>query len=298
MGGMYLIVGALGFIGNKLYDYFKSDGLDVKGTYCSQTFEGAERDGIHLDLNNPDFSHIFGLKNLTHIFLCHGVTNIDQCKTNNNSAYIINVANTIGMLRGFVHTDVVPIYLSTDMVYDGTKKDFSESDELAPSTEYGKQKVEVENYIITNFSRYIILRLTKVYGVERGDGTLFTSWLDSLMRHKTIPCADDVFISPLYVMDVVGALEELIDGEHYGIFNLGGIETATWYDFALRLAKYFKCDLSLVEKKSIGDFKFVEQRPLYSSLNSSAIRETIELRLTPLRVCFKMIDQSCGAMAD
>ena len=71
--GMLLIIGASGFIGNKLYNYFKSKGLDVKGTYYSKTFEGAERDGVYLDLSNPDLSHISDLKNLTHILLCHGV---------------------------------------------------------------------------------------------------------------------------------------------------------------------------------------------------------------------------------
>ena len=60
---MLLVIGASGFIGNKLYSYFKSKGLDIKGTYYSKTFEGAERDGMYLDLSNPAFSNILDLKN-------------------------------------------------------------------------------------------------------------------------------------------------------------------------------------------------------------------------------------------
>ncbi len=123
---MFLVIGASGFIGAKLYKHFKNKGLDVKGTYYSRTFEGAERDGIYLDLGNPDFSNILALKDLTHIFFCNGITNIDECKINRSSSYKINVANTIKLLDSFRHA--VPIYLSTDMVYSGTPKNPTESD--------------------------------------------------------------------------------------------------------------------------------------------------------------------------
>lgn len=289
---MLLVIGASGFIGNKLYNYFKSKGLEVKGTYYSKTFEGAERDGIYLDLSNPDFLSILDLKDLTHISFCNGVTDIDECKINRHSSHKINVTNTIKLLEGFRHTHVVPIYLSTDMVYSGTQKNFTESDIPAPPTEYGKQKVEVENYITTQFSKYIILRLSKVYGIEKGDQTLFTSWLDSLMGHKTIFSAADIFLSPIYVMDVVHALDGFVTGKHYGIFNLGGQETATRYEFSQRLAKFFKYDPSLIEKKSINDFKFIEPRPIYSSLSSSKTIEATGIKLTPLEDCFKLIKNS------
>ena len=275
---MFLVIGASGFIGSKLHNYFKRQGLEVKGTYCSRTFERAERDGIYLDLANPDFSNIFGLKDLTHIFFCNGITNIDECKTNRDFAYRINVTNTVRLLKNFIDTTVVPIYLSTDMIYSGTKKEFTESDIPASATEYGKQKLEVENYIQTHFSKYIILRLTKIYGVEKGDQTLFTSWLDSLMGQEVIYSTDDIFVSPVYVIDVVHALNRLVTGEHYGIYNLGGHENATRYEFSQRLARYFKCDLTLIERKSINNFRFVEPRPLHSSLSSSRIIEATGMK--------------------
>ena len=293
---MFLIVGASGFIGNKLYNYFKSKGLEVKGTYYSRTFEGAERDGIDLNLGNPDFSNILGLNDLTHIFFCHGVTNIDECKMNRDSSYKINVTNTIKLLESFRHTDVVPIYLSTDMVYSGTQKNSTESDMPAPVTEYGRQKVQVENYITTQFSKYIILRLSKVYSIEKGDQTLFTSWLDSLMERKTILAAADIFISPIYVMDVVHALDGLVTGKHYGIFNLGGQETATRYEFSRRLAKFFNYDLSLIEEKSVNDFNFIEPRPLYSSLSSAKTIEATGIKLTSLEDCFKLMGKYINNM--
>jgi dTDP-4-dehydrorhamnose reductase len=289
---MILVIGASGFIGNKLYSYFTSKGLDIRGTYHSKTFEAAEKDGIYLDLGNPDFSNILDLKDLTHIFFCNGVTNIDECKINRNSSYKINVTNTIKLLESFKHIHVIPIYLSTDMIYSGTKKEFTEYDIPTPHTEYGRQKLEVENYITTQFSNYIILRLTKVYGIEKGDQTLFTSWLDSLIEHKTIFVTDDNFISPIYIMDVINTLDCLLTRKQYGTFNLGGHETATRYEFSKRLAEFFMYDLSLIERKSISEFKFIEQRPLYSSLSSSKTIEATGIELTLMEDCFKAMKEN------
>lgn len=286
---MLLIIGASGFIGNKLYNHFKSKGLDVKGTYYSKTFEGAEKDGIYLDFNDSDFSSILKLEDLTHVFLCHSITGIDACKINRDISYKINVTNTTELLKHFIHTNVVPIYLSTDMVYSGTKKNFAESDAPAPPTEYGRQKVEVENYITKEFNKYIILRLTKVYGVEKDDQTLFTSWLGSLIKHKTIYSADDILISPIFVKDVIHALDSLVFGKHYGIFNLGGQETLTRYECSLKLAEFFNLDSSFIQRCSIKDFNFVEPRPLYNSLNSSKVRAATGIKLTSLEDSFKLI---------
>jgi len=286
---LFLIVGASGFIGNKLYNHFKSKGLDVKGTYYSKTFKGAEKDGIYLDFNDSDFSNILQLKGLTHIFLCHGMTGIDECKINRDISYKINVTNTTELLKNFTYSNVIPIYLSTSMVYRGTKKNFAESDTPAPSTEYGKQKVEVENYITKEFNKYIILRLTKVYGVEKDDQTLFTSWLDSLIEHKTIYSADDILISPIFVMDVVHALDGLVFGKYYGIFNLGGQETLTRYECSLKLAKFFNLDSSFIQRCSIRDFNFVEPRLRYSALNSSKVIAATGIKLTSLEDSFKLI---------
>lgn len=286
---MFLIIGASGFIGNRLYNYFKSKGLDAKGTYYSKTFEGFERDGIYLDFSDPNFSEILELKNLTHIFFCNGIARIDECKINRDLSYKINVTNTINLLENFIQTDTIPIFLSSDMVYNGTKKFYKEEDDVCPITEYGKQKVEVENYIIKHFKKYIILRLTKVYGVEKGDKTIFVSWFDSFMKQETISSVVDNFISPLFVMDIVHALERLILGKHYGIFNLGGPELLSRYELSLRFAKFFGFNTSLVQKKSIKNFKFIEPRYLYNGLDSSRIINVTSIKLTSIEEGFKLI---------
>jgi dTDP-4-dehydrorhamnose reductase len=51
-------------------------------------------------------------------------------------------------------------------------------------------------------------------------------------------------------------------------------------------------DLSLIEKKSINDFQFIEPRPLYSNLDSSKTIEAAGIELTSLEDCFKLMKEN------
>lgn len=294
---MFLIIGASGFIGNKLYNQFNGQGIDIKGTYYPDEFEGTKEDQIYLDLglNDPNFSEILKLKGLTHIFYCNGITSIDKCKINYDLSYKINVTNTIKLFENFKRTETIPIFLSSDMVYNGNKKFYNEEEEVCPITEYGKQKVEVEKYIMNNFEKYIILRLTKVIGIKKGDKTLFTSWFDTLVKNKPIYSAVDNYLSLVYAEDVVSAINLLVVGNHNGVFNLGGSEILSRYDWSIKFANFLGLNSSLIHKKFIKDFKFIEPRLAYSSLDSSKIIKTTGIKLTLIEDCFNMMKRNYEA---
>lgn len=286
---MLLVIGASGFIGSKLFRHFQQKGVKVKGTYYTKTDNMPDEDRIYLDLNKGDGQEIIQSNNIKYILLCHGISNIDQCKRNRDESYRVNVENTIRFLNNFAKLEVVPIYLSTDMVYNGKKQNPTELDEPEPITEYGRQKAKVEDYVKSRFSNYIILRLTKVFGVEKGDKTIFTSWMDRLLMGEKILSAYDSFISPVCITDVVEAIDTLMDNRHYGIYNLGGHEVLSVYEFSRRLAHFFYYDVSHIEKISIRDFNFVEQRPEYNSVDSTKIKRILSNKETPYENYFKLI---------
>ncbi len=291
---MVLIVGASGFIGNKLYFYFKGERINTKGTYSTKVNNISAEDRIHLDLRDQNFDEVLKLKELTHIILCHGVSRIDKCKTEQELLYKVNVLNTIRLLNSFkdLNGDITPIYFSTSMVYKGDKKNANELDELVPATQYGRQKLEVEQFIENQFKKYIILRLTKVFGVEKGDKTLFTLWLDTLIRNEQIHAASDISISPVYVMDVIKVLKRLMIGNHFGIYNLGGNSAGSIYNFAKRLAEFFHFDSQLIRKVSINDFQFEEPRPKYNGVDSTKAKKTTDIHLISYEESFDLVNRS------
>lgn len=284
---MFLIIGASGFIGNKLYLDLKRRGLDVKGTY--HTDASNLSGGLYLDLLNGNFEEVLKLKELTHIILCHGISNIESCKKDTELSHRINVTNTIGLLNHLKGSGIVTIYFSTSMVYDGEKKYPDETEKPNPLNEYGRQKLSVEHYIKETFDKYIILRLTKVFGVERSDKTLFTSWLDKLMNKERIYTADDIFISPVFIMDVIRVVDALVNGSHYGVYNIGGEDIMSIYAFSISLAEFFRYDTNRIQHMSIKDFNFTEKRPKFNSVDPTKVKETTNVALTPYKRCFRLM---------
>lgn len=292
-----LIIGASGFIGSKIYSYLKQKGMKVQGTYHANANNmWSENDKIYLNLNSNDFSEIskLNLKEINYVILCHGISNIDQCKTDSTVSYRVNVQNTVKILNLFRNSNLVPIYLSTNMVYSGNKCNHTEHDQPHPNTEYGKQKLEVENSIKSMFENNIILRLTKVFGVEKSDGTLFTHWIDKLRDNEKIYAASDVFISPVFIMDVLTAVESLIKNQHFGTYNLGGNATLSTYEFAKKIANYFEYSSNVINKVKIRSSSLIEKRSKYNSVNSKKIRQIMDNDLTSYEVCFEIIKRNYG----
>ncbi len=96
----------------------------------------------------------------------------------------------MGSQRLFCTQLIKVVFLSTSLVYAGDDVAHTEQDEPPPITEYGRQKVAVGKFINENFHNALILRLTKIFGVEKGDDTLFPAdRLDRMSSGQTIRVA-------------------------------------------------------------------------------------------------------------
>ena len=115
----------------------------------------------------------------------------------------------------------MPIYASTEYVFDGTHGAWRETDEPHPSTQYGIQKLEVERRLLADPRRSLIVRLSRVVGTERGTHSVLGPWLDEISAGKTIRCATDQVFSPADVRDIAGALIRLAGSGATGLYHLG-----------------------------------------------------------------------------
>jgi dTDP-4-dehydrorhamnose reductase len=252
-----LVIGSEGFIGSRISRRLAE--LDWHVTRSTKE---------QLDLRCPSFAWLHALPKIDYVFCCAQSGDIDECKRNEPATRAVNVDGMISVLEALRDTMQVPVYLSTNMVFAGERADYDESDVPDPTTSYGRQKLEVEEYIRKSFSRFLIARLTKVYSVDVNDHTLFTSWLDSWAQGQPVRAATDLTISPVYVGDVTSALLALIESDHLGLHHIVGPESASVYDFAVRLARCFGVATTSVEPVSRALFSAGEARPRFQTLRS------------------------------
>jgi len=178
---------------------------------------------------------------------------------------------------------VRPIFASTEVVFDGRKGQYTETDCVNPVLTYAKQKVEIENFIETRFKDYLIVRLALVYGSEPNDNTLLTTWAKTLTERKPIACAHDYLSSPVYIKDVVESIIMLIQRGCQGIYHLAGkgsYSRCDLLDILLSESLRFGVESSPIRRCSINDFDVKEPRPLnVTMIPDKLIRDTgINLR--------------------
>ena len=86
---------------------------------------------------------------MKYLIISHGINiNLDKTKKNYKKSYFINVYKTKKIIDYCFNKKIIPVYISSDGVFDGLKGNYKETDLKNPIHSYGKIKNEVEKYII------------------------------------------------------------------------------------------------------------------------------------------------------
>lgn len=262
----YLIIGASGLIGARLYAVLGR--THALATYHTRPVTG----GIAFDVDRMRLADtvLRQYRGLTHAFLVHGVTAIDSCALDPAGTARTNVAGTQRVIDDLVEHGITPVFASSDAVFDGSRGLWTEDDQVNPILTYGRQKVEVERYLLEKSSAALVLRLPKVVAAALDADDMLSEWIKSLEAGETIRCARDQIFSPITVDDAVEAFVRLAKSGRAGIYHVCGPRPVSRLELLQllleELASYRKFSNQIVSC-SIRDFKFSEPRPLDTSMS-------------------------------
>jgi len=207
--------------------------------------------------------------------LIHGaaLTNVDGCEENADLAYKINAEGTANLADECEKNNCLMIYISTDYVFDGTKKTpYVETDEPNPINEYGKNKLGGEK-AVEKLDNYYILRTSWVYG---GGHNFVRTMIELAKKMDEIKVVNDQFGRPTYALDLAKAIYDVIKNRpKVGIYNVTGDgEIISWAEFAEEIFKIagFKTKVTgiLTDEYFAGyPGKKIASRPKNSALDLS-----------------------------
>ena len=220
-----LIIGASGFLGNKLIEVFSKE-FEVFGTYNSKKKEKL----IQLNIpNEAQVKETIEKINPDIIMLTAAETNVDLCETNVQHAEKVNIKGVENVTKCCGNIKLV--YYSTDSVFDGEKGNYVETDTSNTVNFYGKTKLMAEE-AVKKLNNFLILRTCMLYS-DQSESPKFINWLiRNLNENKKVNVVIDLFATPTLIDDLATASLELIRKDRTGIYHVAGATALSCYEMA------------------------------------------------------------------
>jgi dTDP-4-dehydrorhamnose reductase len=209
---------------------------------------------------------------------CAAMSKTLECQANPAQARKINVEATA--LLAALAADADFILFSSDLVFDGRKGNYLETDAVNPLSIYGETKVAAEAVVSAN-SRHAVVRTSLNSGATPGGSAYNEQFRAVWAQGKTLQLFHDEYRSPISATVTARAVWELAARPRGGLWHLAGAERLTRLQIGQLLAARHPELAARIESCPRRDYQGAP-RPEDTSLNCAKIQPHLSFRLPGL----------------
>src|SRR5690606_4610767 len=224
---MILVTGAGGQVGRELLRIGTARGARIVGLARTE-----------LDVSDADAVHAaLAAHRPTLVVNAAAFTTVDRAEADPGAALAANRDGPAHLADACAALDIPLIHLSTDYVFDGTKREpYTEDDATNPLNVYGASKLAGEDEVRTRLRRHVILRTSWVFSAH---GHNFVRTMLRLAQQSPAlsvvadqrGCPTPAIHLAVAILDIARQLEWGRD-DAWGTYHLTGRGETTWYAFA------------------------------------------------------------------
>jgi dTDP-4-dehydrorhamnose reductase len=274
-----LVFGANGQVGYELCRLGGLDGMEVIGL--------AHEDA---DITRPtEVDRAVGTSHCYAVINVAAFTAVDRAEAESETAYAVNRDGAANVARAAARHGAPVVHLSTDYVFDGSKRAaYVEDDPVAPLGVYGASKEAGEQAVRKAHDRHIILRTSWVFGAQ---GHNFVKTMLGLGgEHEEIGVVDDQWGCPTAAGDLARAIVGLcrqLGPNAWGTYHFCGVGRTTWLGFAREIfdqrARITGTPPPLLRTLATADHPAAAARPANSELCCGRFAATFGIMPRPWR---------------
>jgi len=251
-----------------------------------------------LAIENTEAVKSFFAKNkIDYCINCAAYTAVDKAETESEKAFLIN-AEAVGNLAAICNIHKTKfIHISTDYVYDGSSNiPLNEEGKTGPLNVYGASKLRGEQLALEKNASALIIRTSWVYS---SFGNNFVKTMLRLFKEKEeINVVADQYGCPTYAGDLAKIImifvQRMQEGKTFnGIFNYSNEGTTNWFEFAAEINSFVNSNC-IINPIPTSSYKTPAKRPLYSVLDTTKIKETLQISITvwkeSLKKCLQVLN--------
>jgi dTDP-4-dehydrorhamnose reductase len=217
-------------------------------------------------------------------------TAVDRAETETDIAWAGNCTGPLNLAAACHYAGIPLIHLSTDYVFDGSKKaPYREDDAVKPLGAYGQSKEAGERAVRGLLSQHVILRTAWVYSA-RGHNFVRTMLRLAEGRPVLRVVADQIG-SPTSAADIAAAIAAITrqiaaGNTRWGTYHFAGAGAVSWHGFAeaiFALAERWRGPPPRVEAITTAEYPTPARRPANSVLDCGKIAEAFGVVPRPWR---------------
>ena len=270
-----LVTGANGQLGQSLQSIAEKYS-DIEFVFC---------DSKKLDITDYDnVNAVFDEFIPNYCINAAAYTAVDKAESESDKAYAINVLGSQNLAKVCKMNNTVLLHVSTDFVFDGTKKTpYTELDEPNPTGVYGKTKLEGELAIIDLWEKHYIIRTSWVYSEFANN--FMKTMLRLATEREELSVVNDQIGTPTNAVDLAKVLlkiischAELDSATNYGIYNFSNEGQCSWFDFAKKIFEINNINIDL-HPIPTSSYPTPAERPAYSVLDKSKIKNVFGVQI-------------------
>ncbi|MCX6786157.1 MAG: dTDP-4-dehydrorhamnose reductase [Candidatus Komeilibacteria bacterium] len=219
-----LIFGSTGQLGSDLIKVFKND-FSVIGVKKSQ-------------INLLDYFKIerFVLKEKPRIIInAAAYTKVEQAEIQIEQAFKINALGAYYLAKAAEKCGAIFVHFSTDYVFSGKKKFYTEADQPEPLNIYGWSKFFGEILVRSACQKYYLIRTSALFGNKKSRQKInfVEKILSAAKTSRQIKVVANLITSPTYSLDLAAKVRELlIKKPPFGIYHITNSGYCSWYEFS------------------------------------------------------------------
>lgn len=226
------------------------------------------------------------------------LTHVDRCETERDLAWRLNVEAARYLAEGCQALGARMVHLSTDYVFDGQDGPYDESRAPNPLSYYGLTKLESEKVVTALLPDAVIARTMVLFGHAPGVRPNFVTWLvGALKGGQRVRIVNDQWGNPTWAGDLASMLLALLDSGASGVFHTAGPQWLHRHAFALKIAKVFGLDSTLIEAVPSSSLGQAATRPLRSGLRIDKLLSQTGLEPLSLEAALERMKNEMNAHA-
>lgn len=260
-------------------------------------------DFIFTDINDlditssEDVSHFISENRPDWIVNCAAWNNVDKAESEAAAAMMLNGTAVKNIAESIAGSDRSFIHISSDYVFDGTSSiPYTEDDATAPVTGYGKSKLAGEKAALIH-NRSMVIRTSWLYSAH---GNNFVKTILRKGREAgLLRVVFDQTGTPTWAADLADTIMNIISSVirnrvafNAGIYHFSNEGVCSWYDLAVAVIEEAGLNCR-VEPIRSAEFASAAQRPAYSVLDKTKIKENYNIEIahwrSSLKKCIKQI---------